>query len=360
MSGKLGMSLVLTCYNRQEYIKEAILSVFAQDYDGPMQLIVVDDASTDDSVRIIEETVKEHGEGWDVEIVKLKQNLGVAGATDAGWAKAKHDWILMVDGDDVQMPGRCRLLAEAVCKHPDVVQVSFAMKYIDEQGHEFNTCSYGKLRYDVSPDELYIGTPAGNMENLFGGEAGRIRCMGAAFSRVLWDVWGPLCQDETEYLRFEQDPTLAFRAALMGPVLGVRNIALAWRMHGTNLSNMRLSPGLKGVLEFEKYQEKYQKFHADSIVCMLRDLRRARNDRRLTNWSEGMLNQAELYLKNELNGCLIRYMWWSASYAERLRRSVFDWKKFKASGTSVLRLLPFRLFCWMKYKKQQHDWARTR
>ena len=86
--------MVLTCYNQQEYVREAILSVFAQKYEGPMQLVIVDDASTDDSVRIIEESVQEYGAGWDVEIVRLKQNLGVAGATDAGWAKAKHDCLL--------------------------------------------------------------------------------------------------------------------------------------------------------------------------------------------------------------------------------------------------------------------------
>ena len=126
--------MVLTCYNRSEYIKEAILSVFAQDYDGPMQLVIVDDASTDDSLRIIEETVKEHGGSWDVEIVKLEQNLGVAGATDAGWAKAKYDWILMVDGDDVQLPERCRIVEETATKYPTVNQISCAMKYIDEGG----------------------------------------------------------------------------------------------------------------------------------------------------------------------------------------------------------------------------------
>lgn len=355
----LGMSMVLTCYNQQEYVREAILSVFAQKYEGPMQLVIVDDASTDDSGRIIEETVQEYGAGWDVEIVRLKQNLGVAGATDAGWAKAKHDWILMVDGDDVQMPERCRLLAEAVHKHPDVIQVSFAMKCIDEQGHELNTLSYGVMRYDRSPNELYIGTPAENKENLFGSNSGRIRCVGAAFSRIVKDAWGPLCQDETENLRFEQDPTLAFRAALMGPVLGWRNIGLAYRMHSSNLSNMRLSPGMKGVVEFERYQEKYQKFHADSLVCMLRDLRRARNNRSLTNWSDDMLKHAEICLEKERNGCMLRYMWWSIPYYARLLRVIRDLKAFRESGTSMLRLLPFRLFCWLKYKKQQRDWKRN-
>ena len=79
--------------------------------------------------------------------------------------------------------------------------------------------------------------------------------------------------------------------------------------------NVRLSPGVAGVMESERFQEKYQKFHADSLVCMLRDLRRARNDRSLTNWTDDMLNRAEVCLENERNGCMIRYMWWSVSYS---------------------------------------------
>lgn len=86
---------------------------------------------------------------------------------------------------------------------------------------------------------------------------------------------------------------------------------------------------------------------------MLRDLRRARNDRSLTNWTDDMLNRAEVCLENERNGCMIRNMWWSVSYLERLRRSVFDWKRFRHSGTSLLRLLPFRLFCLLKYWRKR-------
>ncbi len=360
MPEKLGMSLVLTCYNRQEYVREAILSVFAQDYDGPMQLVIVDDASTDDSLRVIEETVRERGQDWDVEIVSLPENRGVAGATDAGWAKAKYEWILMVDGDDVQLPDRCRIVASSVEKYPEAVQISCALKMIDEQGREFNECSYGNQSMADSEEELFLDAPDKNYENLYGGSGMRIRCVGASFHRKVWDMWGPLCYEETEELRFEQDPTLAFRAALLGAVLGVRKYALCWRMHNTNLSNRRLSPGMRGVMEFERYQEKYQDFHAASVVCMLRDVRRAMQDSSLTNWPADLLQAAERKLEAELAGCQIRSMWWSVSWFERVKRLLLNWKNFRASGTSFARMLPFRLFCWLKYRKQKREWARKK
>lgn len=360
---KLGMSLVLTCYNQQEYVSEAILSVFAQDYDGPMQLVIVDDASTDDSVRVIEETVRDCGQGWDVEIIKLTKNLGVAGATDAGWARAKYDWILIVDGDDVQLPNRCNMISEIAGKYTDIGQISFAMKCIDEGGRCFGFVSYSKSSYEKCPDFLLLDSPALNYRNQLESCTleENIRSVGAgtAYNRKLYDKWGPLCEGETAGMRFEQDPTWAFRAALSMNVIGVKTPTVAYRSHGSNLSNMRLSPGMKGVVEFERYQEKYQKFHADSLVCMIRDLRRARNNRSLTNWSDDMLKHAEICLEKERNGCMLRYMWWSIPYYARLLRVIRDLKTFRESGTSMLRLLPFRLFCWLKYKKQQRDWKRN-
>lgn len=358
----LGMSMVLTCYNRQEYVREAILSVFAQDYDGPMQLVIVDDASTDDSVRVIEETVRDYGQGRDVEIIKLEKNLGVAGATDAGWAKAKYDWILIIDGDDIQLPSRCSMIAEAASRISNLGQVSFSMRNVDKEGHYFGNASYGSNRYEDTPDELILDNAEWNYRNQFGKlGSNNIRSVGAAtaFHRSLYDMWGPLCQGETEGMRFEQDPTWAFRAALSMTVMGIKKFALNYRMHGSNLSNIQLPDGVSGVIRFELHQEKYQKFRADSIVCKLRDIKRAREDGRLTNWSLELLNKAEVQLRKEYSGCMLRYMWWSIPYYARLLRVIRDLKAFRESGTSMLRLLPFRLFCWLKYKKQQRDWKRN-
>ena len=114
MKQSIGISMVITCYNRANFIRESIISCIKQEYNGPLQIIVVDDASTDSSVEVIEATVHEFGAGRDIEIIRLPENRGVAGATDAGWAKAKHEWILIVDGDDIQDPLRCYYVNEAV------------------------------------------------------------------------------------------------------------------------------------------------------------------------------------------------------------------------------------------------------
>ena len=86
-----GMSLVMTCYNTADYAREAILSCLKQNYAGPLQLVLVNDASTDNTIAIIKDTVANYGGESDIEIVDLPQNTGVSGATDAGWARTKYD-----------------------------------------------------------------------------------------------------------------------------------------------------------------------------------------------------------------------------------------------------------------------------
>lgn len=359
MNNKLGMSMVLTCYNRERFIKEAILSCFAQDYEGPMQLVIVDDASTDSSLKIIQETIQEFGQGWDVEVITLPENRGVAGATDAGWARAKHEWILIVDGDDVQCPERCSIVEKIAQKYPDAMQISCAMKCIDENGNCFNE------QHNQNGDNEYsephvLSMPSRRYENLIGCTKDNVHCIGAslAFHRSVRDKWGPLCQGVTAGTRFEQDPALALRAALLGTVVGVAQYGVYYRMHDSNLSNIRLSPGIEGVKESERFQEKYQTFHAASLVCMLRDLEHAKNDSRLTDWPEDLINTAIRTFHTEQAGCMLRSMWWSVSYVERLRRLISNWRMFRQSGTSLLRLLPFPLFCLLKYWKQKREWSK--
>lgn len=345
------MSLVITCYNQERYIKDAIVSCFNQEYDGPLQFIIVDDASTDNSLKIIEATVLEQGQNRDVEIVKLEYNRGVAGATDAGWAKTKHNWILMVDGDDIQMPQRCQYIKDAVTSNPDVLQLAFCMKNITSSGKEIGQTSYASgYTYEQVPEETILDTPESNFKNWFGGlEHAGVRCLGAAFSRKIYNLWGALCQDKTEDMRFEQDPVMAFRAALLSNVMGVKKIALQYRSHDHNLTNITLPHGYKGIIKKELFQDKYQAFHAASLKCMLRDLARARKQPELTNWTTNMLNEAEEHLRRELAGCEMRYLWWKQSWFERVRRAFYYFNKVQKKDNVWLRLLPFHIFCFLKY-----------
>lgn len=95
------ISVVMPVYNRAAYVGEAIQSILAQTYPH-LELIVVDDGSTDDSGRIVQE--------WAQRDVRVRpQPLahgGVSRAMNAGVAQAHGEWVARMDSDDIALPHR--------------------------------------------------------------------------------------------------------------------------------------------------------------------------------------------------------------------------------------------------------------
>ncbi|MGQ3211830.1 glycosyltransferase family 2 protein [Shinella sp.] len=98
------VSVVIAAYNAADTIQRAILSAAAQ-HDVTVEIIVVDDCSTDDTRHI----VSSMGEA-DVHLVALDHNRGPGGARNAGFAIARGRWIAVLDSDDTMRPERLRRL----------------------------------------------------------------------------------------------------------------------------------------------------------------------------------------------------------------------------------------------------------
>jgi glycosyltransferase involved in cell wall biosynthesis len=93
------VSVLIASYNSSRYVGVAIASVFAQDYDD-WEIVLADDASTDDTVRIAE------GFGERVRIVKAPANSGRPAAMRAlALEQAAGELVAFLDADDAWMPG---------------------------------------------------------------------------------------------------------------------------------------------------------------------------------------------------------------------------------------------------------------
>jgi glycosyltransferase involved in cell wall biosynthesis len=88
------VSVVITCYNLERYIGDAISSVRKQDYAGQIQIIVVDDRSTDRSRDILRNAAG-------IDTVMRNENGGVMRAMISGIREAQHDMVFFLDGDDI-------------------------------------------------------------------------------------------------------------------------------------------------------------------------------------------------------------------------------------------------------------------
>lgn len=147
------ISVIVPCYNYGAYVGDALRSILQQDYDA-IELIVVDDGSTDDSASRIEEALR----GWReypnmcrVEFVR-QHNQGVSAALNNGLEIACGEFVASFDADDVMIPGRLALQAEHLLAHPQVGCLGGRALRIDEQGQALPKKNKARQvrRYDFS------------------------------------------------------------------------------------------------------------------------------------------------------------------------------------------------------------------
>jgi glycosyltransferase involved in cell wall biosynthesis len=113
----MNTSVLITCYNEEEYIGEAIESVVQQScYDAIIEIIVVNDGSEDNSEEVIQE--------WKDRCDKLhyvyQENQGLPGARNTGIERCSGDFIALLDGDDLWLKKRLERQLNFVENHPDV------------------------------------------------------------------------------------------------------------------------------------------------------------------------------------------------------------------------------------------------
>src|SRR5215470_16584996 len=111
------VSVVINNYNYGRFVGEAIRSALSQSY-APVEVIVVDDGSTDNSRNVIEEYGKEI-------TTVFKANEGQSSAFNAGFAKSSGEIVCLLDADDLFLPNKVEKVVGAYadkatgwCIHP--------------------------------------------------------------------------------------------------------------------------------------------------------------------------------------------------------------------------------------------------
>lgn len=117
------LSVITTCYNSSSYIKSAILSVLQQT-DERVELILVDDFSTDDTYSVCRPYLSER-----VRYVKSKL-FGAAHARKLGFSLARGAWVAMLDSDDLYLTGSLNdsLFAKLMKYQNDGIDVIYCPK----------------------------------------------------------------------------------------------------------------------------------------------------------------------------------------------------------------------------------------
>ena len=94
---KPNISIIVPVYNVEKYLVRCLDSIFTQNFSGTFEVIAVEDASTDNSLKVLKSyQAKEHG----LKVIehRINKNLSLARAT--GVSACSGDYIMHVDSDD--------------------------------------------------------------------------------------------------------------------------------------------------------------------------------------------------------------------------------------------------------------------
>ena len=114
------VSIIITCYNYEQYIGECIESCLSQTYPN-IQTIVVDDASTDNSLDIITSYRWKNGKinsDIDLKTIQLNKNHGYSHCKNVGIREANGDFLVFIDADDKLTPDSVELRMAMFEKNP--------------------------------------------------------------------------------------------------------------------------------------------------------------------------------------------------------------------------------------------------
>lgn len=127
------ISVIIPIYNCEKWINETIESVLKQTYKE-LEIIVINDCSTDNSGKIIEEYQKKDSR---IKILQNPINKGVADTRNYGISQAKGEYIALLDGDDIWMEEKIeKQLYIAKKKNADIVYCSYGL--INEYGENLH------------------------------------------------------------------------------------------------------------------------------------------------------------------------------------------------------------------------------
>ena len=125
------VSVICVCYNHARYVEEALRSVFNQNY-AHIEIIIVDDASTDNSCEKINALITTH---QDVLFIKHKTNVGLCKSFNEALRLSKGEFVIDFSTDDVMEPDKIRLqIAHFLTLTHDYGVVFTDALYIDTTG----------------------------------------------------------------------------------------------------------------------------------------------------------------------------------------------------------------------------------
>jgi len=139
------ITVVIPTYNRIEFIEPTLASIFQQKVDFNIEIIMVDDGSTDGTADWVEANFPT------VKVIR-QQNRGVSAARNVGVIHARADLVAFCDSDDLMLPGRLSAQYAFLNSHKSAVIVAGNFLDFNSKNGVSRTCRFDHAGLGIAKD----------------------------------------------------------------------------------------------------------------------------------------------------------------------------------------------------------------
>ena len=210
------VSVLMSVYNGERFLQEAVESILDQTYTD-FEFIIVDDGSIDRTWKILSAYSDPR-----IRLVRNSENIGLSRSLNKGLKLARGEYFTRMDADDISLPERLATQVAFLNKHSEAGLLAGNLEVINEQGEII-----GYFKRDCHPDlvkwyELFYNRTVGHSQVMF--RASLVRELG----------------EYSETIALAQDYDLWSRIAERAHIVILPQALLQWRKHKSSISSVRL------------------------------------------------------------------------------------------------------------------------
>lgn len=222
-------TLLITCYNFENYIRETLAGAFAQTYE-PLDIIISDDGSKDRSWEIIQQEVAAYKGPHHIILNRNEPNIGFAANLNKAYGLARTDWVLNQSGDDISLPTRVERFAEVIDQNPNLRCLGCWFEAIGNDGKRLPEKDMSHKMNSKTVNSSLIPFVHGGV---------------AAYHMDVFRKFGPMSPKV-----WNEDVVLPLRARMLGDVGWVDEPLMRYRFHEGNMSGVNSSDKKIGIAKF--------------------------------------------------------------------------------------------------------------
>lgn len=239
------ISVILPVYNCENYIEDAVYSILDQTITD-FELIIIDDASTDKTLKIINKLDEPR-----IKIVTKRQNSGLIHSLNLGFEMSKGKYIARMDGDDISVPNRFEKQLDILENNPDIIVCGSWIQH------------FGKSEITVKHKENHNEIVAQMLLNC------SLSMGSAMFNREVLSVY-----KFNESKKHVEDYDFWSRVAWIGKFYNIQEVLYYYRVHERQVSSIFNNKQVQGDLLiklflFKKLSYNTAKYKDDLIIKMI-------------------------------------------------------------------------------------------